>query len=151
MKRLVESLLEDYRTRLEAKSLTVKELVQPVEYRGTPDQLRTIVDQLLSNAVKFSPEGGEIRIILRALGNVMELEVEDDGPGIDPEEGQRLFEPFYRGRAARAAATEGTGLGLAIVSECVANHRGRIAILEPRQDERGARIRVELPLTEAAG
>ncbi len=149
MKALVESIVEAYRDRLRAKSLILKELVQPVEFHGAADQLRTIVDQLVSNAVKFSPEGGEIRIILRLLGEVMELEVEDEGPGIDPEEGQRLFEPFFRGKAARAAETEGSGLGLAIVSECVANHQGKIEIIEPREDERGARVRIELPLARA--
>jgi two-component system sensor histidine kinase GlrK len=149
MKALLASVIEDYRDSLKAKSLTVKELVQPVEFFGAPDQMRTIVDNLVSNAVKFSPEEGEIRIILRASGTEMQLEVEDDGPGIDNEERQRIFEPFFRGRAARTIDAEGSGLGLAIVSECVANHQGKVEVIEPRQDEQGARIRVQLPLVEA--
>ncbi|HYE36887.1 HAMP domain-containing sensor histidine kinase [Methylocaldum sp.] len=149
MKTLLASVIEDYQDSLKAKSLTIKELVQPVEFFGVPDQVRTIVDNLLSNAIKFSPEGGKIRIILRDLGTGIQLEVEDDGPGIDATERPRIFEPFFRGKAAQTIDTEGAGLGLAIVSECVANHQGKVESIEPRQDEQGARIRVELPLVEA--
>ncbi|WP_240502597.1 MULTISPECIES: sensor histidine kinase [Methylocaldum] len=150
MQDLLRSVIADHRPRLQAKSLTVKELVQPVEVSGDRDQLQTIIDNLISNAVSYSPVGGEIRIILRAVGGNMELEVEDDGPGIDEEESKHVFEPFYRGKAASSLATEGTGMGLAIASECVANQRGKIEVLEPRQDKQGARIRVQLPLVEAA-
>jgi two-component system sensor histidine kinase GlrK len=143
-------VLDEHRPRLQAKSLTVKDLVQPVEASGDRGQLRTIIDNLISNAVSDSPVGGEIRIMLRAVGDGMELEVEDDGPGIDEEESKHVFEPFYRGKAAFALGTEGTGMGLAIASECVANQRGKIEVLEPRQDKQGARIRVRLPLVEAA-
>lgn len=149
MKTLLTSVIEDYQDSLQAKSLTVKELVQSVEFVGVPDQVRTIVDNLLSNAIKFSPQGGEIRIILRAFGTGMQLEVEDDGPGIESAEYPRIFDPFFRGKAAHMIDTEGAGLGLAIVSECVANHQGKIESIEPRQDEQGARIRVELPLLAA--
>ena len=150
MKDLLDSVIEDYRGAMADKSLTLKELAQPVLFFGAPGQLRAILDNLVSNAVKFSPVGGEIRIILRVSGTAMELEVEDDGPGIDPAEAGRLFEPFFRGRAAETPGIEGSGLGLAIVAECVAGHQGRVEALEPRQDEKGARFRVELPLPEAA-
>jgi len=150
MQELLKSVIEDHRPHMVAKSLKVKELVQPVEVSGDRDQLRTIIDNLISNAVRYSPVGGEIRIILRTVGNSMELEVEDDGPGIDEEESKHVFEPFYRGKAAFSLGTEGSGMGLAIASECVANQRGKIEVLEPRQDKQGARIRVQFPLVEAA-
>lgn len=148
LKALLESAIQEYQDSLKAKSLTVKQLVQPVEFFGVPDQVRTIVDNLLSNAIKFSPEGGKIRIILRDLGSGIQLEVEDDGPGIEVAERLRIFEPFFRGKAAELTDAEGAGLGLAIVSECVANHQGKVESIEPRQDEQGARIRVELPLVQ---
>jgi two-component system sensor histidine kinase GlrK len=149
MKELVDSVAADYQPRLLAKSLKLKALLQPVALYGDAAQLRTLVEQLLSNAVHFSPEGGEIRVILRAAGEAMTLEVEDDGPGIDPAEAPHLFEPFFRGKAGLALNPEGSGLGLAIVDECVANHQGKLEVMEPRQDEKGARFRVELPLREA--
>ncbi len=149
METLLTSVIENYQDSLKAKSLTIKELVQPVEFFGVPDQVRTIVDNLLSNAIQFSPEGGKVLIILRTVGTGLLLEIEDDGPGIDATEHLRIFEPFFQGKAAQTIDTEGAGLGLAIVSECVANHQGKIESIDPRQDEHGARIRVELPLVEA--
>jgi two-component system sensor histidine kinase GlrK len=142
---LVESIIEDSQLRLRAKSVTVRRMLRPVRVDGNPEQLRTIVDNLLSNAIKYSPGGGEIRIGLRQAGGHMELEIEDDGPGIEPEERRQIFEPFFQGRAAKEGGVGGTGLGLAIVGECVAAHHGKVEALEPRPDKTGARIRVRIP------
>ena len=146
MTELVTRKLEEYQLQFRAKSITVKDQLQQVSLLGSPDQLRTIIDNLLSNAVKYSPVGGEIRISLIRSGDVMELEIEDDGPGVDPDEREHVFEPFFQGRAARETGVKGTGFGLAIVSECVSSHQGVVAALEPREDKSGARIRVHIPL-----
>lgn len=146
MRKLVLDLIEDYQIRLRAKSVVVKDSIKPAEVLGNPEQLRTIVDNLLSNAVKYSPVGGEIRIGLRTAGGHMEFEIEDDGPGIDPDERVHVFEPFFQGRAARATGVKGTGFGLAIVSECVASHHGKVEAGQPGSGKTGARIRVQIPL-----
>jgi two-component system sensor histidine kinase GlrK len=148
MEALVKSVIRDSQARLADKSLKIKELIQKIEVAGVPERLRTLVDELISNAVKFSPMGGEIRVILRASGSNMELEVEDDGPGIDANERSRVFEPFFRGRAANTLEAKGSGMGLAIAGECVASHQGMIEVVEPRQDKQGARILVQIPLLE---
>jgi two-component system sensor histidine kinase GlrK len=151
MKYMLESVIEDFQTRLQAKSISLKKLVRPVEISGIHDQLRSIIEQLMSNAVKYSPTGGEIRIMLRDSGTLMELEVEDEGPGITLEERAHVFEPFFRGKTAPCDDNiEGPGLGLAIVKEYVANHQGKVDIIDPRQDQQGARIRVQIPLTGEA-
>ncbi|MDD5276519.1 MAG: HAMP domain-containing sensor histidine kinase [Methylovulum sp.] len=147
MKDLLESVIDDFQPRLQAKSISLKMLVRPVEIDGIRGQLRGIIEQLLSNAVKYSPTGGEIRIMLRDAGMHMELEVEDEGPGIAPEERKHVFEPFFHGKTAQPEAMDGPGLGLAIVSEYVANHQGAVEIIDPRQDQQGARFRVQVPLT----
>jgi two-component system sensor histidine kinase GlrK len=146
MARLVSELIEDYQIRLRTKSIGLIEHLRPVELDGNPDQLRTVVDNLLSNAVKYSPIGGEIRVSLRQNGGHMELEVEDDGPGIEADERKHVFEPFFQGRAARKEGVAGSGMGLAIVSECVSGHHGKVEALEPRPNKKGARIRVQIPL-----
>jgi two-component system sensor histidine kinase GlrK len=146
MQQLVLNLIEDYQIQLRAKSLVVKKAIGPVKVFGNPDQLRTIVDNLLSNLVKYSPVGGDVRIGLRESAGHMEFEVEDNGPGIDPDERRHVFEPFFQGRAARAAGVKGTGFGLAIVSECVASHHGKVEVAEPRGGMTGARIRVQIPI-----
>jgi len=148
---LLESVIEDFQPRLQAKSISLKKLVRPVEISGIQEQLRSIIEQLLSNAVKYSPANGEIRIMLRDSGTQMELEVEDEGPGIDPNERQHVFEPFFRGKTAEGDDNvEGPGLGLAIVKEYVTNHQGKVDIIDSRQDQQGARIRVQIPLSGEA-
>lgn len=144
MQGLVDSLIQEYQIQLRAKSLKVVTALEPMEIFGNRDQMRTVIDNLLSNAVKYSPCEGEIQITLRATGGHMVLEVEDDGPGIDPAERARVFEPFFQGRASREAGVGGTGLGLAIVRECVVSHHGKVEALEPKRS--GARIRVQLPI-----
>ena len=146
MVELIRNKLEDYQLQFRAKSLDIKDHLEPVSLLGSPEQLRTVVDNLLSNAVKYSPVGGEIRISLIRSGKSMELEVEDDGPGVDASEREHVFEPFFQGRAAREMGVKGTGFGLAIVSECVSSHQGTVEALEPRKDKTGARIRVHIPL-----
>ncbi len=151
MKSLLESVIEDFQIRLQSKSISVKKLVRPVEISGVYDQLRSIIEQLMSNAVKYSPTGGEIRIMLRDSGSQLELEVEDEGPGIEPDERLHVFEPFFRGKIADAEETiEGPGLGLAIVKEYVVNHQGKVDIIDSRQDQHGARVRVQIPLSGKA-
>ncbi len=150
MRDVVQSVIEDYQIRLRSKGISVNELLWPVEVVGKPDQLRTIVDNLLSNAVKYSPAGGEIRVTLRQVGKHMQMEVEDEGPGIDPEERFQVFQPFYKVRASQEAGVPGTGLGLAIVCECVVAHHGHVEAMEPRPNRQGARIKVLIPLGSGA-
>jgi two-component system sensor histidine kinase GlrK len=151
MKSLLESVIEDFQPHLQNKSISVKKLVRPVEISGVQDQLRSIIEQLMSNAVKYSPTGGEIRIMLRDSGSQLELEVEDEGPGIEADERLHVFEPFFRGKKADSEDhAEGPGLGLAIVKEYVVNHQGKVDIIDSRQDQHGARVRVQIPLSGKA-
>ena len=150
MRRLVSELLEDYRLQLRGRSITVVEALEPLEIVGDQEQLRIVVDNLLSNAVKYSPEDGEISLSLRKIDGHMELEIEDEGPGIDPDEREKVFEPLYQGRSSRALGVKGTGFGLAIVAECVASHYGKVEVLESHEDHAGARIRIIIPIQSSA-
>ena len=143
---LLESVIEDFQVKLQAKAISLKKLIRPIKMVGLPEQLRCMLEQLLSNAIQFSPLEGEIRIMLRESGEQMELEIEDDGPGLDPEERSHVFEPFYRGsnRATNEASSQ--SLGLAMVQEYVNNHQGTVEFIDPRQDLLGARVRVQIPL-----
>lgn len=149
LKVLVDAVIADYGTRIQSKALRLKLLTHSVRFRGVAGPLRESFGQVVGNAVKFSPQGGEIRVMLRGTADTVEFEVEDDGPGIEPDERERVLEPFFRGRAALAQNAEGAGLGLAIASEYLAHCQGRIEIVEPRQDHHGARIRIRFPLLES--
>jgi signal transduction histidine kinase len=108
-----------------------------------PRGLRTILTNLLQNAIAFSPEGGEVRIRALPVSGGVRVQVEDDGEGVDPAEIPRLILPFEQGENALTRSTEGAGLGLAIVSLlCHAMGGGMRLVSEPG---RGLRAEVLLP------
>jgi|LSQX01.2.fsa_nt_gb two-component system phosphate regulon sensor histidine kinase PhoR len=93
-----------------------------------PDSLQTALVNLLDNAVKYSPDGGEVRLEGRAVTEGYAISVSDQGPGIPAQHQARVFERFYRVDQARSRATGGTGLGLSIVKHVMEAHRGRVAV-----------------------
>lgn len=145
MRLLVEEVIEDYRVRLRANEIRLQSRLAAVKLDGFPELLRPMVDNLLSNAIKYSPRGSEISVALFQREGMMYFEVQDQGPGIPPEERKRVFDALYQGATGRKLGIEGTGLGLAIVNECVVMHHGQVEILDPPRG-RGAYFRVGIPL-----
>src|SRR5713226_5987339 len=109
-----------------------------------PAAVSHVVSNLLDNAVKFSPLGGEVRVGTSIEGSEAVVAVSDTGPGIPDDEIPRLFERFYRGSAARHTDAPGVGLGLAICQALVEGQSGRISVSSARG--RGATFRIRLPL-----
>ena len=109
-------------------------------------KLRSVIDNLLGNAVKFTPSGGEILVQARESGGLATIDIIDSGPGVPPEEREAIFEAFFRGRAGAFGRAEGTGLGLAIAREFTEAHGGRIQIIS---SGRGGHFRVTLPVRPA--
>ncbi len=93
---------------------------------ATPEHMRRVLDNLFSNAVKFTPPGGQIDIKLYANHQDVILEVHDTGIGISPDQGERIFERFYQIDGSTTRRFGGTGLGLALVREVVEAHRGQV-------------------------
>ena len=96
--------------------------------RGAPDEMRSVFSNLASNAVRYTPAGGTIRISFSPHPEGAQYSVTDTGPGIAPEHLPRLTERFYRVDKSRSRETGGTGLGLAIVKHVLARHGGRLEI-----------------------
>ncbi len=142
---LVQEVIEEYTDRLKINDIRIKSQLDPVEILGFPAFLRTMVDNLISNAVKYSPPGSQIQIDLYRKGDTLQFEVRDQGPGIPPEERKRIFDALFLGKMGRRLGIEGTGLGLAIVNESVMMHRGKIEVLDAPFGK-GAFFRVILPL-----
>jgi signal transduction histidine kinase len=114
---------------------------------GDPQRLAQVIDNLLSNALKFTPPLGTVTLsVLRDADDVI-VEVADTGLGISPEEQERLFTRFFRTEAAREQAIQGTGLGLSIVKAIVEGHHGTISV--ESAEGRGATFRVVLPAAVA--
>ena len=118
---------------------------------GDADKVRTIVDNLVSNAIKYSPRSASIVVALGVDGGFAVLDVIDRGPGIDPQERERIFDSFYQGRAPVDGRVKGSGLGLAIAREYALAHGGRIEVLDRAERERGAHFRLWLPLARGCG
>ena len=111
------------------------------------DRIRQVIDNLLVNAVAHTRPGGRIEVGVSADPNEVELTVQDDGTGIDPEDADRIFEPFFRSDPSRARSSGGAGLGLAIVSAIVDAHGGSIGV----GPGPGARFEIRLPRHREVG
>lgn len=141
---LIKSALETHQLTLLAQRVHLDLKVQDVELRADRAKLKLIMDNLLSNALKYSPRGGTIFIHAHADKDLLVLDVADTGPGISKEERSAIFEAFYSGRAPMAGHLKGTGIGLSVVSEFVQAHGGSVEILDGVFP--GAHFRVRLPL-----
>jgi phosphate transport system protein len=132
------------------KGLTIAvEVASEAVVRVDPDRLRQVLDNLVDNAVKYSPPGGRIQIIATPAGpGRVEVRVHDQGPGIPPEARVRVFERFYRVDKTRARELGGTGLGLSIVKHIVEAHGGRTWV-EGSPGE-GSQFCFTLPLAQGA-
>jgi two-component system sensor histidine kinase MprB len=122
------------RTRRSANGVGFNTSLEPTTIDGVPSRLERAIANLLENAVKWSPEGGKVDVELEGG----ELRVRDHGPGIDPEDLDRVFDRFYRASAARGVP--GSGLGLAIVRQVVEEHGGSVSA--ENAPDGGARFRV---------
>lgn len=122
-------------------SLEIEPGLPPV--MGVADELLQVVLNLVGNAVKYTQQGGDIRLHAYPSGSKAVLEVSDNGPGIPPEEQEAVFQRFHRVRNADNRHITGTGLGLAIAKKVVDNHQGRLELTSG--PEGGCVFRVELP------
>ena len=127
--------------RFEEQELSLIEDLNPAHMTGDETRLRQVVTNLLSNALKFVPPGGEIRVsTTTTVDGEVTLTVSDDGPGIAEEDLPRVYDRFYRGRGVR---TGGSGIGLAVVATLVHAHGGNVEV--GNAPTGGAVFRVRLP------
>ncbi len=150
IRRVVARVLDDQNLALRARGLKVAPRVDDVTLEGDFEKLRILLDNLISNAAKFSPEHGVIEIHARVESQHMVLEVADSGAGIPPTVRERVFDPFYRGRSNVGGRLRGSGIGLSIVRDYAQAHGGNVDVVdEPHRS--GARLRVTLPLHQGQG
>ena len=114
----------------------------PVEVDADPGRIRQVIYNVLSNAIKFSPDGGHVTVVVSESDGTARVAVTDQGPGIRPEERALVFEAFGQGAAGRGA-NEGTGLGLALSRQLAEAHGGSIEVLS--EPGHGSRFTLVLP------
>jgi two-component system sensor histidine kinase GlrK len=139
---LLREVADAHMLEAQAKRQTVALDGPPASIEGDGEKLRTVFDNLVGNALKFTPEGGTISLVLSESAESVSVDVIDDGPGVPADERRSIFDTFFRGRAQGIGRVEGSGLGLAIAREFVQAHGGTIGVAS---DGRGSRFSVVLP------
>jgi PAS domain S-box-containing protein len=145
--RVVADVVRSTAATRERRGLNIEVDADPTpDLRGDDGELKTVVTNLVGNAMKFTPSGGTIRVSVRNTEEGVRLEVSDNGVGIAPEELEFVFRRFYRGNDARTSEVQGAGLGLAIVHGVVQRHAGSVDIESTVGT--GTKITVVLPPEE---
>lgn len=142
---VINEALDAMKTVAEYKSisLTAENISSDIEIFGDEDQLVTAVRNLVSNAINYSSANTEVVVSVDADDDAVRINISDQGPGISPENQQRIFERFYRVDPARSRETGGTGLGLAIVKHVCVNHGGEVSV--ESQSGKGSTFTLHLP------
>ena len=148
LREIVERSVEEHRAAAATKriEIEVEPWIGPHEACAQADGMRTVIDNLLDNAIKYTPAGGRIAIRCRQAQSAAVLEVEDNGIGIAPEQQARIFERFYRVDQARTRTQGGTGLGLSIIKHLVQAFGGAVEVRS--QLGVGSTFVVRLPIEE---
>ena len=145
MNRIVEECVEASSPVADSKGIDLRLQARRLpKLAGDQARLAQVLDNLVSNALKFTPSGGSVEVRLRAEDGLAVLEVEDTGLGVPEEEQERLFERFFRSSSAMESAIPGTGLGLTITKAIVERHGGTIEVESAANA--GTTARVRLPL-----
>lgn len=124
---LMKDCLQDFRNRFPDREFTGI-INEDVTIKGDPLLLQILINNLLENAIKYSPREGEIRAILEKKGDQIDLQVQDKGPGIAMEERKKIFSKFYRIGNESTRKKQGTGLGLYLCRKIARDHNGDISV-----------------------
>jgi signal transduction histidine kinase len=141
---LVQQVIDDanYEAKPQRKEVIVTQL-EACRINGSPELLRSAIENVIRNAVRYTPTGGVVEVSLRWKLDTAELTVSDQGPGVPETELKHIFEPFYRVSEARERTSGGAGLGLSIADRTVKLHGGSI---EASNSENGLCVTIRLPL-----
>jgi two-component system sensor histidine kinase GlrK len=142
---LIQQVVTTHQLTARDKHLRFSGALSPLTVVGGREELTTVVNNLVANAIKFSPAGGAVNLSLIEKDDRVILDITDQGPGIPANEREHIFEPFYRSGNAKGVA--GVGLGLAIAREFAVAHRGTLELLAASV---GSHFRLTLPSAEAS-
>jgi len=143
---LLEEIISSYALSLLNKQIRMYCDFNKISLMGDREKLHTVIDNLISNAIKYTPQAGNIHLTVKEEKQLAVIDVHDNGPGVVDADRTKLFDPFYRGSGKYDSLVNGSGLGLSIAKEYVEAHGGEIVILP---SEIGAHFRIHLPLQSA--
>ena len=150
LKKLLTDAIQGRELQIQTRHLVVLPKAPPLTRALDGDKLLVVLDNLLSNAIDFSPEGGVIRLEAEVTEDHVRFTCADQGPGIAPEDVERIFEPFVQGERTAPIERQGSGVGLSIVRELLTAMGGRIELINarngaPANGAPGACFRIEVP------
>jgi two-component system sensor histidine kinase GlrK len=148
LEEVIRSVIESQGVAAVSKEITVDHELAVVRIVADASKVRTVIDNLLTNAIKYTPLGGRVSVSLAARPDFAIVDVRDTGPGIAHVDRDRIFEPFYQGLTEYQSSVKGTGLGLAIAKEYVEAHHGFIELVG---SEQGAHFRVGFRVAGPSG
>lgn len=149
LRKLLADVVEGRELQIQARRLTVLRDAPGVTRPLDGDKLLVVLDNLLSNAIEFSPEGGVVRLEAAVQDNTVRFACIDQGPGIAQEEAERIFQPFVQGSRASPTPRHGSGVGLSIVRELMTAMGGRAFVVPSKGNVTGANFRIEVPCEQA--
>ena len=142
---VIDTVVDNHQMEVVTKKLKVRKSLKQVTLLADREKVRMAIDNLVSNAVKYSPVGGSIAIRMSRKAERVMVDIMDEGPGIPSDERERIFEAFFQGRVPPGRHVRGTGIGLSVVHECVEAHGGKVGVrVRPTG---GAHFRITLPVT----
>jgi len=139
---LADQQIETLRLRWQSRQIHVRLTGEAPPMLLDPDKMGSAIGNLLINAIRFAPPASRVDVVLAQTPGLVQIDVIDEGPGVDEQDRPYVFEPFYRGRRQPEDMVRGTGVGLSIVHEYIQAHGGRVQLLGT---ELGAHFRIELP------
>lgn len=146
VQQFVGQIIADFTSQAKKKDIQLRRHIQPQDLTITidPRQMRRVLTNLISNAIKYTPVGGKVDISIIEYEKTITIKVDDTGMGIPAKDLPHIFERFYRVDTEAHAAIDGTGLGLAIVKSIVEQHGGTVSV--ESNIDKGSRFLISIPL-----
>jgi signal transduction histidine kinase len=141
---LVRTILDDVHIEADRKRIVLRPSIAAAELQGNPELLRRAIENIIRNAIRYSPEESQVDVRLERNSENLKVIVRDYGSGVPPEALTNIFDPFYRVEKDRGRMSGGVGLGLAIAKRAVELHRGRMTASNVNP---GLQVEIELPAT----
>lgn len=151
LKPFLENVVTDHKLDIKRKKLDIIQVNEDVIIYSNAKQLKVVLDNILSNAIKYSSDHDTIGIYSEFKNNQLELSIVDNGPGINPDIKDKMFDAFYQGPEPDNSQIKGSGLGLTIVKELLMRLNGQINIESPQLNNKGTRVQVTLPRARRMG
>jgi two-component system sensor histidine kinase GlrK len=146
---LVDEIVNAYKLGMDGRNISVNRRGKEVCITADRSMVKAALDNIISNAINFSPDNGTVDIDWKLEKNELWVKVTDDGPGLKSDEIPKIFAPFFQGAAKRRGPLKGSGIGLSVAKECINSLGGMIEAFN--QPDRGACFRMSVPNREAFG